>query len=107
MCENEQLRGLTGDYYEDYIKVAQSYDDSLPNRDDFDAAIYSFAMVGNMRTAILVVNTEKDTMMTVIPVYDEVEDKVDCLYFSNDPDYPEPPATIMEWLSGRAYVEVG
>lgn len=101
--ENEALKELTKEYYTEYIKAAQSYDDTIQNLDGFNAKIYNFNMVGNVNRAILMVNTDKNTLMTVIPDYDDEVEEAKYMYFTNDPDYSTPPDTILEWLNGSSY----
>lgn len=101
--ENNALKDLTGEYYQEYIEVSQGCDDTMENLDDFNGKVLNIGMRGNVHAAIVMINTDKNTIMTAIPVYDKATSQSRTLYFSNDSDYPAPPITILNWIGSDNY----
>lgn len=93
------FKEMTGEHYDTFISYAQYYSEEQ-DLDDMGVTVRTFGLRGYSNAAIVMINETDDIILVAVDGGDGV------YYFTNHPDFKDPPKTIKNWLGDRKVVNV-
>ena len=95
----KEMETLLGDEFDRFVLYSQNWFET-EKVDDFASKVYIVDTTGFPSSGMVVLNQSKGTMMVL---FECEASSTDFFYFSNDPDYTEPPKSIQRYLENGDY----